>query len=72
MKNGQKMAFPISYEMGGTFYTGKGLTKHEYFAAMAMQGFNANPELIEIDNTDIAELSVECAEALLDALEERD
>lgn len=39
MKNGDQPAYP---KEGKTF---QGLTKREYFAAMAMQGMLANPEI---------------------------
>jgi HEPN domain-containing protein len=44
-----------------------GLTKREYFAAMAMQGRLANTEL-SYDEKEIAEDSVKCADALIEEL----
>lgn len=45
-----------------------GLTKREYFAAMAMQGFCACPDL-KIENKHLAEAAVDVADELLKALE---
>lgn len=53
----------------GVYWTGSpGLTKRELFAAMAMQGNAANPELIGWKGPEFAELAVEMADALLAAL----
>lgn len=46
----------------------KEITKREYFAAMAMAGFSANPELNEIGFKDIAEMSINQADALISEL----
>lgn len=46
-----------------------GLTKREYFAAMAMQGFLACPD-VSATKRHIAIASVTCADELLAALEE--
>ncbi len=45
-------------------------TKRERFAAMAMQGYLANPELHSNPNGGVANASVQAADALLLALEE--
>lgn len=46
-----------------------GLTKREYFAAMAMQGICANSSLAEISSyNSFAEWSVKQADALIEAL----
>ena len=44
-----------------------GMTMRDYFAAKAMQGFNANPELIELNNQKVAEWSYAIADAMLEA-----
>jgi len=45
-----------------------GLTKREYFAAMAMQGILANTSEEFINSSAIANVAVRCADALLLAL----
>jgi hypothetical protein len=45
-----------------------GLTKREYFAAMAMQGMCANPDYTRNSPSVIAEWSVKQADALIEAL----
>lgn len=46
-----------------------GLTKREYFAALAMQGFCANPAGIPADSrAEGADLAVKMADVLIDAL----
>lgn len=42
-----------------------GLTKREYFAAMAMQGFCSNTEVGNMESKRIAEFAVDQADALL-------
>jgi hypothetical protein len=67
MENGKQGAFASMNE----FERQEGLTKREYFAAMAMQGFiacqedgfRAHPETI-------AMIAVQCADALLAELEQ--
>jgi hypothetical protein len=46
-----------------------GLSKREYFAAMAMQGFIASSE--KINNEILARWSVEIADVLLEKLEKK-
>lgn len=68
-------AFPLS-DISRDFY--EGLSKREYFAALAMQGLLANPEMTKladetqggaIESSDIiASMSVTCADALIQAL----
>ena len=76
--NGQMSAFPLSYSYE-TDRDGKtcvitraydGLSKREYFAAMAMQGFAADPEVTS-DERVVAIAAVRWADALLAALEEK-
>lgn len=63
----EEIAVPVS--MGG--WVRFGLTKREYFAAMAMQGVLSSwPENARIDIGDTGKVSVEFADALLAALEE--
>lgn len=45
-----------------------GLTKREYFAAMAMQGFSANSVFAEQNFQSIAEWSVNLADRLIESL----
>lgn len=53
-KNADQPAFPIqpTFDSDGRVanerYAFEGLTKREYFAAMAMQGIKSNPELCRI------------------------
>lgn len=72
-------AFPVEVSMGENGWkerqTGpnsvmtSGLTKLELFAAMAMQGFCANPEFSNSGSAVINELSIERSKALIAALE---
>jgi len=68
--NGKQPAFPIlTSEMGA--FGSKGLSKREWFAGLAMQGFLANPN--DCHQGDIPMLcrdSVRYADALLKALAE--
>ena len=48
---------------------GRDLTKRELFAAMAMQGYNANPELGQRTEREKVKWSIEDADALLAAVE---
>lgn len=78
MKNGDKPISPTSHNQSGT-----GLTKREYFAAMAMQGIMASGLLTkdkskylwnhgnEISTTALAEDARRCADALLAELEKQ-
>ena len=52
----------------GIDFAQMGLTKREYFAAMAMQGISANVSLTGSSFEKIAEWSVKQAEALIEAL----
>ena len=62
MDNGEKGAFACVDSQKQ--YLQEGLTKREYFAAMAMQGYTGQ---LDIEST--AKWSVEMADALLKALE---
>ena len=46
-----------------------GLTKREYFAGLAMQGILANSSLNNLKEETVAEISVLCADKLLENLE---
>lgn len=60
-------AYPFSIEIEkGCTYNYYGLTKRELFAAMAMQGFCADPEMGTIEKS--ASLAVKCADALINEL----
>lgn len=50
-------------------YERVGLTKREYFAALAMQGILSGK--IQIDSIFVADYSVECADELIEALNKK-
>jgi hypothetical protein len=53
----------------GNDYRENGLTKREYFAAMAMQGLLSNPAQIDITNFEwVAEHAIGYADAILEKL----
>jgi hypothetical protein len=58
-------AFPIIVDGHGD----PGLTKKEYFAAMALQGLCANPQNSEVSYRMLAEEAVKHANALSDILD---
>lgn len=62
MENGKQMAFPTQV-VNGELHTG--LTKREYFAAMAMQGYIATGK-----GSDVSDW-LRCADQLLKALESK-
>jgi len=67
MKNAKQMAFPTQV-VNGELHTG--LTKREYFAAMAMQGLISKQG--ELNNAEIrARIAVIHADELLKALESK-
>ena len=70
MKNGDQPINPTERLISGegTLQT-FGLTKREYFAALAMQGYMANKYTPHQNPEYIADYAVECAEALLAELE---
>jgi hypothetical protein len=49
-------------------YTSEGLTKREYFAAMALQGIIANKDGLDIKIERIVESAVDTADALINEL----
>lgn len=67
MENGKQPAFAST---DGKTFANDGLTKREYFAALAMQGLMACPD-ISGSREIIAEESVKQADALLKALESK-
>lgn len=71
MENRNQNAYPITIEdNGNASVTHLGLTKREYFAAMAMQGYVVNRlAQCDIGRKRIAEWSVKMADELLKALE---
>ena len=69
MENRNQSAYPVTIEdNGNASVTHLGLSKREYFSAMAMQGLIACPNIIASKEV-IAEESVKQADALLKALE---
>jgi hypothetical protein len=54
-----------SIESGEPSYNNPGLTKRELFAAMAMQGIQANPDCSGWAHADIAGAAVRAADALI-------
>lgn len=64
MKNGDKPAFAVLHSIDGNWVKEplekyQGLTKREYFAAMAMHGLLANPELFRIASEQKPEVSID-------------
>lgn len=68
--SGNSQAFASIAVDGISVYRATGLTKREYFAAVAMQGMIASGILAHDDSapSDAATWAVECADALIDAL----
>ena len=52
-------------------YTSEGLTKREYFAAMAMQGIISNKDGLDIKIERIVESAVDTADALIEELNKK-
>lgn len=63
----QDVAFPSIVETYNKIFYTKGLSKREYFAAMALQGLLANEKTVDIDIS-VAQLSVIAADALIEEL----
>lgn len=74
MENGRQSAFPNNEtdNMGNPKYQHLGVTKREYFAAMAMQGALANnyPNIVSLSSEQVARLSIEHADELLKQLDQ--
>jgi len=68
MKNGDKPACPVDFEAQAHDST-QGLTKREYFAAMAMQGFLSQGGYYGQGDEVTAKAAVSQADALLKELE---
>lgn len=74
MDNKDKQAFAAIATDGNEIYRQSGLTKREYFAAMAMQGlltdyFNNGQYGNHVNYPMVSEISVRCADDLLAELE---
>lgn len=70
MKNGDKPINPLldlNKDKSGLW----GLTKREYFAGLAMQGLlsNPDPDIVNFNEKEIAEIAIECTDELLKQLE---
>ena len=60
-------AFPGLHPSAECRYKEEGMTMRDYFAAKAMQGFNANPDCTDMTNEKVAEWSYAIADAMLEA-----
>ena len=68
MKNSEQPAFPLAFD--DTLRLMVGLTKREYFAALAMQGILSHPvHYMAHNTTELAKEAVNCADFLLKQLE---
>ena len=66
---GEVPLYPMDIKFqDGTQGINMGLSKREYFAAMAMQGILSESHSVEMDHTFIANYSVKQADALIQAL----
>ena len=71
-KNNNGKIMPVDeYSSSRGIYTDGsiGLTKREYFAGLSMQGILANSSLNNLKEETVAEISVLCADKLLEQLE---
>lgn len=71
MTNGEESAFPEISDIPQFNSRTYGLTKREYFAAMALQGLLANQNLTNIDDATIAMTCIDAADALINALNQK-
>ena len=62
---------PINMVEYNNNYISTGLTKREYFAAMAMQGIIANKDGLDIKIERIVESAVDTADALIEELNKK-
>jgi len=75
MENGKQPAYPLVYDgHAGPSFCNDGLTKREYFAAMAMSGLAAVQEKGDFPSFEkasevMAEFAVKAADALLKELD---
>lgn len=60
-------AFPVP---DASAWQGHGMTLRDYFAAKAMQGMSANPEMSGTSPKTIADIAYEWADAMLKAREQ--
>lgn len=68
MTKKQETAFPATeYPMGKASDCSPGLTKREYFAALALQGLLANPENLKLGRR-VSRIAVEYADNLIEEL----
>jgi hypothetical protein len=67
MRNGDKTAFPEQLAGCSAGVLRGGLTKREYFAAIAMQGLLAKG----MDNVTAGQAALSAADSLLEALEKK-
>ncbi len=63
----EALAFPMSYP-SNEMYIHQGLSKREYFAAMAMQGYLSGEMFMRQSREEISAKSVMAADALIEAL----
>lgn len=69
MTNAKDSAFSFEGGQNNGEQPERGLTKREYFAAMAMQGFCANAEsYVNCEFDEVAEMSLFQADALIEEL----
>ena len=69
LHNSNEGAFAaLDHDAWGKPYMSGGLTKRELFAAMAMQGYSANPACIDWRNAEVAAQARDQADHLLAAL----
>lgn len=68
MTKPNELTFPCPSDLHGEYH--HGLTKREYFAAMAMQGWltTRGGNLSHVNREDMAATAVMCADALINAL----
>lgn len=67
-KNAPAFGYGFTTADGNSHVNESGLTKREYFAAMAMQGLCTNPRTEYTPMNEFAELAVKYADALLTEL----
>jgi hypothetical protein len=63
-------AFPVIGDFGGREWKAEGVTKREYFAALAMQGLLSTESRLE-QFTEVASFSVQAADALIESLNQK-
>jgi hypothetical protein len=69
MTNGDTPTYPLERSYDKT-WVANGLTKREYFAAMAMQGMQSDNPSMGLRSSFLAKYAVEMADALITALNE--